>query len=71
MELGISIKLAAIPHLNNKFIFIGPCNVIGGNETAYNAFAWNTKANVFFIDQPVGTGFSYSDLGERVVCVFI
>jgi serine carboxypeptidase-like clade 4 len=26
-----------------------------------NAFAWNAAANVLFVDQPIGTGFSYAD----------
>ena len=28
--------------------------------------AWNTNANVFFIDQPVGVGYSYAD-HDRIV----
>ena len=27
----------------------------------------NTNANVFFVDQPIGVGFSYADYGEYVV----
>lgn len=50
-----------------KLIRIGPCNIVDGNKTKYNPHAWNSNANVFFIDQPVGTGFSYSDTGELVV----
>jgi len=33
----------------------------------YNAHSWNTNANIFFIEQPVGVGFSYADFGETVV----
>ena len=27
----------------------------------YNHNAWNNNANVLFVDQPLGTGFSYTD----------
>lgn len=38
----------------------GPCQVnVNGTNTTKNAFSWNTKANVLYIDQPAGTGFSY------------
>ena len=38
----------------------GPCSVNpGGNGTILNGASWNTKANLLYIDQPAGTGFSY------------
>lgn len=30
-------------------------------KMVYNEFAWNNNANVMFVDQPVGTGFSSTD----------
>ena len=40
-----------------------PCNINGdSNSTILNPFSWNNNVNMLYIDQPVGTGFSYSIL---------
>lgn len=49
------------------FMELGPCRVTSPNETAYHPYSWNEYSNIFFIDQPVGTGFSYADHREYVV----
>jgi len=38
----------------------GPCKVsLDGQSTTSNAASWNSHANLLYVDQPVGTGFSY------------
>ncbi|KAI0783201.1 alpha/beta-hydrolase [Abortiporus biennis] len=38
----------------------GPCQVNpDGNSTVLNPFSWNNISNVIYIDQPIGTGFSF------------
>lgn len=38
---------------------IGPYRVREGGKLAYNEGAWDEFANLLFVDNPVGTGFSY------------
>lgn len=45
---------------------LGPCRILDGNGTKYHPESWNSKANIFFIDQPIGVGFSYAEYGETV-----
>jgi hypothetical protein len=52
------------------FMELGPCRVVqddGEIKLKYHPQSWNEFANVFFVDQPVGVGFSYAEHGERVV----
>ncbi|KAF8627081.1 hypothetical protein AX15_004559 [Amanita polypyramis BW_CC] len=38
----------------------GPCLIApDGQTTLYNPYSWNNLSNIIYIDQPVGTGFSY------------
>ncbi|KAF5320272.1 hypothetical protein D9611_011383 [Ephemerocybe angulata] len=48
------------------FMELGPCRVVSADSTRFHPESWNSKANVFFIDQPVGVGFSYASHGEYV-----
>jgi len=51
---GCSSELAALGEN-------GPCTVnAGGSGTSNNPNSWNSKANLVYVDQPAGTGFSYS-----------
>ncbi|KAJ3888611.1 serine carboxypeptidase [Lentinula edodes] len=48
------------------FMELGPCRVLDDDGPKFHPESWNTNANVFFIDQPIGVGFSYAEYGESV-----
>ncbi|KAF3762618.1 alpha/beta-hydrolase [Cryphonectria parasitica EP155] len=39
----------------------GPCGVDYDGNLYNNPYSWNNASNMLFIDEPTGTGFSYSD----------
>ncbi|KAJ7681923.1 serine carboxypeptidase [Mycena polygramma] len=42
---------------------LGPCRITNDSSSVtLNPFSWNTNANVLFIDQPVGVGFSHGTM---------
>ncbi|KAF8991370.1 Alpha/Beta hydrolase protein [Cyathus striatus] len=46
---------------------LGPYRlIVNGTESIYHPESWNTNANIFFIDQPIGVSFFYADYGESV-----
>jgi cathepsin A (carboxypeptidase C) len=41
----------------------GPCKITKGEtKPTRNEYSWNTKANLLYVDQPAGTGFSEANL---------
>ncbi|KAJ8515299.1 hypothetical protein ONZ45_g7277 [Pleurotus djamor] len=48
------------------FMELGPCRILDENGPTFHPESWNSNANIFFIDQPVGVGYSYADYGEFV-----
>ena len=63
------------------FTQVGPMRILDKKTVVENPYAWNKRANIFFIDFPVGSGFSYSvnesiifdgeDLVNRIYFAFI
>ncbi|KAL8650926.1 MAG: hypothetical protein Q9210_003532 [Variospora velana] len=42
------------------FLESGPCHFVNGETTpSLNNYSWNSYANMLYIDQPLGVGFSY------------
>ncbi|KAJ3001129.1 hypothetical protein NUW54_g6626 [Trametes sanguinea] len=52
------------------FMELGPCRVTSANSTKPNPYSWNEHANIFFVEQPVGVGYSYAEYGESVSTTF-
>jgi cathepsin A (carboxypeptidase C) len=48
------------------FMELGPCRVTDSTGPKFHPESWNSNANIFFIDQPIGVGFSYAEYGESV-----
>ena len=61
-----AIYLAGGPGQTSMFgvaVDDGPCYVMpDSNSTEENPWSWNEYANMLYIDQPVGTGFSYNEI---------
>ena len=42
----------------------------GGTTFEKNPYSWNKMANVLYIEQPAGVGYSYCDPAHKTECVF-
>lgn len=54
---------------NGLLLEHGPCVINTadmGESTVYNENSWNEIANIIYLDQPAGTGYSYSSDGSKV-----
>ena len=47
--------------MDGAMMEIGPYRVLKDGKLKYNDGSWDEFANLLFVDQPVGTGFSYVD----------
>lgn len=45
--------------MDGAMMEVGPYRVLEGGKLEYNNGSWDEFANLLFVDQPVGTGFSY------------
>lgn len=45
---------------------IGPYRLKDDSTLEYNEGSWDEFANIMFVDNPVGTGFSYADTDSYV-----
>jgi carboxypeptidase C (cathepsin A) len=69
---GLFMELGAILDSRRRLcqshlLLLGPCRISDDFGPSSWEYGWNEHANVFFVDQPVGVGFSYADHGEHVV----
>ena len=48
----------------------GPCKISDASGPKFRPEAWNSNASIFFVDQPIGVGFSYAEHGESVVRIY-
>jgi carboxypeptidase D len=47
--------------MDGALMEVGPYRVTENQTLEYNKGSWDEFANLLFVDQPVGTGFSYAE----------
>ena len=68
---GVLIRCSGGPGCSSAlglFMELGPCSVKDDpktlNDTKVNPNSWNQNANIFFLDEPIGVGFSRAEHGQ-------
>lgn len=57
-----------VPSTNAALGENGPCTILEDSKTTrLNAWSWNEKANLLYIDQPLQVGFSYDYLVDGTI----
>ncbi|KAJ8322847.1 Cell death protease [Batrachochytrium dendrobatidis] len=51
--------------MDGLFLENGPFRANLNGTISYNKYSWNQNAHMLYVDQPVGTGYSYSTTDER------
>ncbi|KAL4801225.1 pheromone-processing carboxypeptidase kex1 [Aspergillus unguis] len=52
--------------MDGAMMEVGPYRLVDNATLEYNEGSWDEFANLLFVDQPVGTGFSYTDTNSYV-----
>lgn len=54
-----------ISSFDGALLEVGPLRIQQDGSLTENAYGWHQRANLLFVDQPVGTGYSFSSYAEN------
>ena len=49
----------------------GPYHINEDLSLERSEYGWDVNSNMIFVDQPINTGFSYSDVGHLFICMHV